>query len=120
MTTEDMSWLANAICKGKTALFFIPPRNESKRDRLRRESIAVTYCAQCPVITECRDYARRNNELGIWGGETEEMRWRAGYLRNTKDTKWRQFSKRHGKTIVQQTAEPVSMTVESVDTKYQV
>ena len=31
---------------------------------------------------QCREYARANNELGIWGGETEEERFMAGYLNN--------------------------------------
>jgi hypothetical protein len=31
-------------------------------------------------MLECRQYARENDELGIWGGETEDQRYRLGYL----------------------------------------
>lgn len=81
MTIEDMSWASKAICKGKTSLFFVPGTRESTSDKRKRELIAMTYCQQCPVISECRDHGRRHNELGIWGGENEEMRWKAGFLR---------------------------------------
>lgn len=94
MTTNDTSWLADAICKGRTDLFFSATAREAKKDRLRRESIAMTYCQQCPVRIPCRDYGRENNELGIWGGENEEMRWRAGFLRNAISKK---FAKKYAK-----------------------
>lgn len=81
MKTNDTSWIADAICKGKTSLFFVPPGNEKKQEKHNREMVAMTYCRQCPVMLQCRDYGRANDELGIWGGENEEMRWKAGYLR---------------------------------------
>ena len=40
---------------------------------------AQRVCAECPVQAPCRESGRRNHESGIWGGETEEDRVRAGF-----------------------------------------
>jgi len=32
-------------------------------------------CASCPVVEPCREYARRQQEFGFWGGENEEERF---------------------------------------------
>lgn len=79
---EPMPWAAHARCRGDdaNALFFDGP-NERPETRAARECFVVTeYCWACPVVVECRDYARRNREYGIWGGETEEERIVAGYI----------------------------------------
>ena len=31
---------------------------------------------------QCRQYARENSELGVWGGETEDERYNAGFLKD--------------------------------------
>jgi hypothetical protein len=103
MTPHNTDWLSQAICKGKTSLFFIPKEKETKKQRLTREKIAITYCLQCPVIDECRTYARENNEYGIWGAENEEMRWKAGYLRSNKTMKDNKYSRRYGSEILDET-----------------
>ena len=36
-------------------------------------------CGQCAVQVPCLEAGRRNHECGIWGGENEEGRMRAGY-----------------------------------------
>jgi WhiB family redox-sensing transcriptional regulator len=94
VTIQSTDWLSDAVCKGKTALFFTPAERETKRDKETRELIAMTYCAQCPVKDPCRQYGRENNELGIWGGENEEMRWKAGYLRSNIVSSRRKFARR--------------------------
>ena len=76
---SDMQWVKNAKCVGNTKLFFAPPKEDSGSRRLR-ERLAITLCMQCPVMHECRAYARENDELGIWGGETEDQRFALGYL----------------------------------------
>ena len=62
----------------RSDLFFGPPRERPGRRRTR-EAKAGAYCAVCPVVAECRTWARANHENGFWGGETEEQRAAAGY-----------------------------------------
>ena len=47
--------------------------------RVVREAAARSVCADCPVLLECRDWAREHREYGYWGGESEEERAAAGY-----------------------------------------
>jgi WhiB family transcriptional regulator, redox-sensing transcriptional regulator len=77
----DMAWMLNAQCHGQAALFF-PPLAERPDARMRRESAAKAICAQCPVLERCRTYGRSHHEYGVWGGENEEERVRAGYRLN--------------------------------------
>ena len=78
---EDTGWMTQAACKGLTDLFY-EPHNEKKGARLRREAAARTICKTCPVAIECKEYARRNGEYGIWGDELEIDRWRGGYIKD--------------------------------------
>lgn len=41
--------------------------------------MARKVCAACPVATTCREFARTHHEYGLWGGESEDQRHRAGY-----------------------------------------
>lgn len=89
---ENMDWLENAACKGKSDIFFGPIDEKSAKKRIR-EYIALSICFQCPCINECREYARENNELGIWGAETEEQRHARGFLKDpylSRNTRARQ------------------------------
>ena len=72
------TWMNTAACRGMTTLFF-PPSAERPQARDRRESIARTVCFSCPIMTECRSYAREHHEYGFWGGESEDERHAAGY-----------------------------------------
>ena len=80
MTTEsvEMAWMADAQCHGQASLFF-PPLAERPDARSRREIAAKAICASCPVLDRCRTYGRSHHEYGVWGGENEEERVRAGY-----------------------------------------
>jgi len=69
-------WIDRAACRGDTAhLFFAPPVLEASDVRAKREKVAKSICARCPVTFECLSYALQVNEmLGIWGGLTEVER----------------------------------------------
>jgi WhiB family transcriptional regulator, redox-sensing transcriptional regulator len=78
-TGEDpTAWTARAACHGHSELFF-PPFAERPQTRIKREAKAKAICAGCPVMLECRAYGREHHEYGIWGGENEEERVRAGF-----------------------------------------
>lgn len=77
-TEADLDWRDEALCIGRTRLFF-PKKAERPEARARREAQALVICGQCPVIRECRDHARSNHEYGFWGGESEESRHLAGF-----------------------------------------
>ena len=77
-STEIEAWMDHGRCQGKTHLFF-PPLAERPQARVRREAKAARICAECPVILECRLFARINREHGFWGGESEEERAAAGF-----------------------------------------
>lgn len=79
--------MSEAICKGKTSLFFAPYK-ETVKQRRSRESAAKRICGNCPVVYKCRSHARDTNELGIWGGETEEERYLSGNLDNPITNKY--------------------------------
>ena len=72
------SWADEASCKGYSYLFY-PKDAERPQAKDRREQKAKTLCAVCPVLEQCKSYARANAEFGIWGGENEEERFLAGY-----------------------------------------
>jgi WhiB family redox-sensing transcriptional regulator len=73
-TQQD--WMAEAACKGQTALFFAP-HGEQAEARGVREAQARAICLECPALNPCREYARRNREQGFWGAENDEDRMEA-------------------------------------------
>ena len=84
---HNMNWIALGACKGQTELFFPPNSSyaESSRQRRVRERSAISICQSCPVLLECRNHARTVGEHGVWGGETDDDRWNAGYMRNNRE-----------------------------------
>ena len=72
------SWELHAACRGSEAGLFMPPiGRESPDERGARERAAKDICAQCPVVSECLEYALRVQEpIGIWGGLNEVERRR--------------------------------------------
>jgi len=74
----EEGWVELGACRGRTELFFAP-HAERPQARARREAKARLVCQACPVIFECRRYARLHLEYGFWGGESEEERATAGY-----------------------------------------
>ena len=71
-------WQSQALCSGKTDLFF-GSSTERASERRKREKEAKSICAQCPVLNECRSYIQTHSEYGIWAGMTEEERQHLGY-----------------------------------------
>lgn len=75
---SSLDWMDDAVCKGRTHLFF-PPKAERPQARVRREAHARRLCQSCPVRVECQAFARDHREYGYWGGESEEERHLAGF-----------------------------------------
>jgi WhiB family redox-sensing transcriptional regulator len=71
-------WSKGAACVGKPSLFF-GTAAERPETRVVRELKASLVCAECPVQTPCRAWAREHGEYGYWGGESEDARAAAGY-----------------------------------------
>ncbi len=74
--TTERTWQLRAACRGpESALFFPPTYPERKDERDAREARAKAICQECPVRSECLDYAISIREPhGIWGGLTEAER----------------------------------------------
>jgi WhiB family redox-sensing transcriptional regulator len=64
-------WMEEGICNYENRKLFY-----SLLIREQRE--AVKICQQCPIIDKCREYAIKNNEIGVWGGTTEKQRRKLG------------------------------------------
>jgi WhiB family transcriptional regulator, redox-sensing transcriptional regulator len=74
------SWAARGRCRGEDPKQFHAPFGEDAADRLVREhDVKSRYCAECEVVTRCRDWAREHREYGVWGGESEMERAAAGF-----------------------------------------
>lgn len=72
-------WFDLAACRSEgPELWFGPDGYESSFHRDKREALALATCTRCPVRSECFTHGRREREQGIWGGETEIERARAG------------------------------------------
>lgn len=54
--------------------FVGPDRLERKYEREARIARAKRVCAGCPVRLECLEWAIQWNEIGVWGGTTEDER----------------------------------------------
>ena len=65
--------MADGACRGQTEHFF-PPFGELADARAVREARAAAICRVCPVLLDCRSYARHHREQGFWGGENDEQR----------------------------------------------
>jgi WhiB family redox-sensing transcriptional regulator len=72
-TQIEEQWHTRAACRGPQAeVFFPPPENERKEERIGREREAKAICRTCSVRKACLNYAIRIREPhGIWGGLNE-------------------------------------------------
>lgn len=64
-------WHTRAACRGVGPEVFFLQRGDS-----RGLALALSYCARCPVVDECRDFAASQPALlvGIWGGDAGRAR----------------------------------------------
>ena len=68
-------WQRLGACRGLDSDLFFHPPGERGPSRSNRETAAKTLCAQCPVITACREAALSAREpYGVWGGLSEHER----------------------------------------------
>jgi len=62
--------MEQAACKEADADLFFP----EGKDKREQEYKAKKICASCPIVTDCLQFAIDNDQLGIWGGTTEDER----------------------------------------------
>jgi WhiB family redox-sensing transcriptional regulator len=79
LSLSSRDWVEDAACKGLTYIFF-GHVSERPQATARREARAKLVCSRCPVFNQCRDYARKNAELGYWAGENEFDRYQIGII----------------------------------------
>lgn len=67
-TAAAPPWREQAACRGMpTGLFYPPPGMPA--------TVALAVCARCPVRRACEEHALdAGEELGVWGGRTQEER----------------------------------------------
>lgn len=62
-----LTWKSRGNCVGEPAyLFYVRSAAVEEKGR--------AICQGCPVLDECFLYALQHNEVGIWGGLTEDER----------------------------------------------
>lgn len=65
---QPAEWVNDAACKGMETDLFFPPVGSNNLQ-------ARQVCDACPVLEQCRNYARQNSERhGVWGGESPKER----------------------------------------------
>jgi WhiB family redox-sensing transcriptional regulator len=70
---KDMSWLDSAACRGVNPEVFFPIKTGNGARREAAEAILI--CRECPVILQCRLYARTAARgFGVWGGHLRSSR----------------------------------------------
>lgn len=68
-----MSWRSKAACLGHDTELFFPAGCTGPAQEQAEQAVAI--CRQCPVITQCLDWAvTTGQDDGIWGGLTEDQR----------------------------------------------
>ena len=97
-----LEWTVDAACGGQTDLFFAPA-GERPEARVVREAAARSICRECPVLLECRDWAREHREYGFWGGESEEERAAAGFRVDMPVGRVARYPKGNGEPVAPRT-----------------
>lgn len=70
---HDTTWMAYALCQVVDPDLFFPLGNTGTALLQIEEARAV--CHQCPVITNCLQWAlETNQDTGVWGGMSEDER----------------------------------------------
>lgn len=73
----DLGWMSYAACHGEDIELFFGPAGERERERTLRERVAKSICYQCPVRTDCLEYALADPQKGVWGGLNHDERTKA-------------------------------------------
>lgn len=69
------AWRAKAACLDEDPELFFPSGNTGSA--LVQVEQAKAVCRECPVITECLDWALDTGQHnGVWGGKSEDERRR--------------------------------------------
>jgi WhiB family redox-sensing transcriptional regulator len=64
-------WEHKGACRGYPPEIFVFDKTGMRQTEIEaREAQAKRICATCPVLEQCRTYAREHKPDGIWGGET--------------------------------------------------
>lgn len=73
--TTNWDWQLLGACRDTGDELFFHPAGERRHRRQQRIADAKSICAQCPVITHCREHALAAVEpYGTWGGLSEDER----------------------------------------------
>jgi WhiB family redox-sensing transcriptional regulator len=73
LANADYTWRSDAICRDTDPELFFPVGTTGYA--LLQIARAKEVCGQCPVHSDCLDYAlETNQDSGIWGGTSEEER----------------------------------------------
>ncbi|MFI7114014.1 WhiB family transcriptional regulator [Nonomuraea sp. NPDC050227] len=68
-------WRQRAACRDVDPVLFFGPAGEKAVSAYIRETEAVAFCnANCPVISQCLEWALQLGEAGVWGATTEDER----------------------------------------------
>ena len=76
-------WLKRGTCRNMETNMFFPEEGTQITGEIRGKQLAaIEICRACPVMMQCRAYATKNREVGIWGGSTftQRQKIRAGKL----------------------------------------
>ncbi len=66
--TEELDWQIDGLCREADPVLWYP-------DHEVDAGPAVQICQDCPVLTQCRDWAMKRHEVyGVWGGMSERDR----------------------------------------------
>ncbi|MBU9765859.1 WhiB family transcriptional regulator [Mycobacterium sp. TNTM28] len=72
---ELWDWQQLGRCRDTGPAVFFGADGEDRRTRLNRVRQAKQVCADCPVLSACRDHALTSAEqYGVWGGLTASER----------------------------------------------
>lgn len=75
------SWMLGARCRDLLPAIFFPSDGAGVE-------IARRYCAECPVRSECLEFALEHHiDHGVWGGASERERRRIARSRRTQSTR---------------------------------
>lgn len=75
MAWFELKTTERPACKGMGPELFVgPDGRETRTYREVREHKAKMVCRGCPVVSECLEWALEHNEVGVWGGLTEDER----------------------------------------------